>query len=70
MRFVSSSQLIDLNFFKISSLSMKVPSSFIKSKKGKQKEFFIEPLFSPSLGSGISPLNLFLFLASITLNFY
>ena len=59
---------MDLNFSRILCLSIKVLSLFINSEKGKQKEFCIEPLLSPFLGSEILPSNLPLLLASITLN--
>ena len=42
----------------------------ISSSKGKQCESWIEPLFKPGLGSFSSPKNLFLLLASTTLNFF
>jgi hypothetical protein len=57
----------DLNFSDILSLLTNVWSSFINSPKGKQKEFFIEPLLKPFLGSATLPSNLSLLLASTTL---
>ena len=48
---------------------MKVWSSLINSEKGRQKEFFIEPLLRPFLGSATLPSNLSLLHASTTLNF-
>ena len=60
---LSWSNLNDLNFSSILTLSMKVWSSFINSEKGRQKEFFIEPLLRPFLGSATLPSNLSLLLA-------
>ena len=62
--------MIALNFSKILSLLIKVLSEFNRSVKGKQKEFLIEPLRKPFLGSVILPSNLSILLASITLNFF
>ena len=42
----------------------------MSSEKGRQKEFLIEPLLNPFLGSGTLPLNLSKLLASITLNLF
>ena len=42
--------------------------SLINSPKGKQKEFFIDPLLKPFRGSATFPSNLSLLLASIILN--
>ena len=60
-----------LNFSLIRFFFMKVLSSeFISSPKGKHDEFLIEPLLTLGLGSFSKPKNLFLFLASTTLNFF
>jgi len=48
-------------------LPTNVLSLFINSPKGKQKEFFIEPLLKPFLGSATLPSNLSPLLASTTL---
>ena len=66
--FLFRSNLNNSNWVWILSLLTKVWSSFISSEKGKQKEFFIEPLLKPFLGSTTLPSNLSLLLASTTLN--
>ena len=43
-------------------------SHLLIHEKGKQKEFLIDPLLNPFLGSATFPSNLSLLLASITLN--
>ena len=65
--FLLWSKLNDLNFSDILSLLTNVRSLFISSPKGKHKEFFIEPLLKPFLGSATIPSNLSLLLASTTL---
>ena len=66
--FLLWSKLNDSNFSDILSLLTNVWSSFINSPKGKQNEFFIDPLLKPFLGSATLPSNLSLLLASTTLN--
>ena len=58
----------DLKIFTNSSLDLKVLSFFKSSLNGKHKEFGIEPLLNPFLGSFSIPSNLSLLLASRTLN--
>jgi hypothetical protein len=65
--FYLKSKFNDLNLSKILSLLINVWSSLINSLKGKQKEFFIDPLLKPFLGSATLPSNLSLLLASMTL---
>ena len=42
----------------------------MSSEKGRQKEFFIEPLLNPFLGSRTLPSNLSKLLASMILNLF
>ena len=59
---------IDLNFSSRVFLFKNVLSELMHSAKGRQTESFIDPVFTLDLGSGASPRNLFLLLASINLN--
>ena len=66
----SSNIPTSLNFFFIKCLFLKVLSFLlIRSANGRQYEFLIDPLLRPVLGSFSRPKNLFLLLASTTLNF-